>query len=172
MKRIQQGFTLIELMIVVAIVGILAAIALPAYQDYVVRAKVAELIIRGGEVKNSITEFITLNNRKPPNFASAGVVTTGVHYVATVGGINGLAFTNHTIHAGLGGGVITYTVNFNVKAAADGLASDANSKQITFHGDLSKPYSTGSNQIIWTCGPATTDPMPVKYLPATCRATS
>ena len=56
MKRVQQGFTLIELMIVVAIIGILAAVALPAYQDYTIRAKVSELILASSAVRTSVTE--------------------------------------------------------------------------------------------------------------------
>ncbi|HEV7915716.1 MAG TPA: prepilin-type N-terminal cleavage/methylation domain-containing protein, partial [Albitalea sp.] len=56
MKRLQQGFTLIELMIVVAIIGILAAVALPAYQDYTVRSKVSEAIIAGSSVKGLLSE--------------------------------------------------------------------------------------------------------------------
>ncbi len=66
MKRIQQGFTLIELMIVVAIVGILAAIALPAYQDYVVRSKVSELEAAMAACKTSVSEYASSHGSSPP----------------------------------------------------------------------------------------------------------
>jgi type IV pilus assembly protein PilA len=72
MKRMQQGFTLIELMIVVAIVGILAAIALPAYQDYLVRSRMSEGLARGAEAKTSVAEFLSANGQFPSTVASAG----------------------------------------------------------------------------------------------------
>ena len=74
MKRIQQGFTLIELMIVVAIIGILAAIALPAYQDYTVRAKVSEVMLAASGQKNSVAEFFQTRGQMPAT-ASIGTVT-------------------------------------------------------------------------------------------------
>ena len=72
-KSLQQGFTLIELMIVVAIIGILAAVALPAYQDYTVRAKVSELILAGSSGKTAISEAAQVAGAMPPT-ASTGVL--------------------------------------------------------------------------------------------------
>lgn len=72
MKQHQQGFTLIELMIVVAIVGILAAIALPAYQDYTVRAKMAEVMLAASSCKTSVSEFLQSNGSFPADADAAG----------------------------------------------------------------------------------------------------
>src|SRR5215468_8054234 len=72
MKRIQKGFTLIELMIVVAIIGILAAVALPAYQDYTIRAKVSELVLAASGFKTSVAE----KAQTDATLASAGVGLT------------------------------------------------------------------------------------------------
>jgi type IV pilus assembly protein PilA len=65
-KKTQQGFTLIELMIVIAIIGILAAVALPAYQDYTVRAKASELILAASSAKQSVSEYVIVNGAIPP----------------------------------------------------------------------------------------------------------
>ena len=84
MKRVQQGFTLIELMIVVAIVGILAAIALPAYQDYVIRSKMSEGVAAAAACKTSISEYVSTKNNWPPDTDSAGCSTLATTYVSNL----------------------------------------------------------------------------------------
>src|SRR5215468_6338670 len=91
MKRLQQGFTLIELMIVVAIVGILAAIALPAYQDYVIRSKMSEAEAALAACKTSVSEYISTHSGNWPTQANSGCSTTTTQYVnagVAVGGTN------------------------------------------------------------------------------------
>ncbi len=83
MRKIQQGFTLIELMIVVAIIGILAAVALPAYQDYTKRAKVSEIILAASSAKNTIAEYANTMNVLP-SAASVSVASMTSTYVSGV----------------------------------------------------------------------------------------
>jgi type IV pilus assembly protein PilA len=82
MKRVQQGFTLIELMIVVAIIGILAAVALPAYQDYTVRAKVSEVILAASSAKTVVSEAAQVGSGLP---AALDVASQSSTYVESVG---------------------------------------------------------------------------------------
>ncbi len=84
MKKLQQGFTLLELMIVVAIVGILAAIAIPAYKDYIVRSKVSECAATIGACKTSVTEYYNTKNSFPSNASAAGCSTNASQYCSTL----------------------------------------------------------------------------------------
>ena len=85
-RKKQQGFTLIELMIVIAIIGILSAVALPAYQDYTVRAKISECLSRLAEAKTSISEYYSVNGRFPTNTTELGafIGVIGTEYVYLV----------------------------------------------------------------------------------------
>jgi type IV pilus assembly protein PilA len=84
MKRVQQGFTLIELMIVVAIVGILAAIALPAYQDYVIRSKMSEAIAAIAACKTSVAEYASSHAAFPADITASGCSATSTQYLASL----------------------------------------------------------------------------------------
>jgi len=112
MKRsMQKGFTLIELMIVVAIIGILAAVALPAYQDYTVRAKVTEVMLAASAPKIAVAEWFQTKGSLPATAASLGVATQTSKFVASVAIADGTGVITATAagDAAISGSTITMT---------------------------------------------------------------
>jgi type IV pilus assembly protein PilA len=157
MRNLQKGFTLIELMIVVAIIGILAAVALPAYQDYTVRAKMSEVILAASACRTSITEVYQSGGTPPP--------ANGWGCENTAGGSSKYVSTIQTDVNGW----ITVTI-------ASGIKSDVDTKKVTLiplmntttPANSATMMGTGPNA--WRCG-ATADGTTLnqKYLPGSCR---
>ncbi|MBU3071021.1 pilin [Aestuariicella sp. G3-2] len=145
MKQVQKGFTLIELMIVVAIIGILAAVALPAYQDYTIRAKMSEVIGLAAAAKTSVSEYYVTMGFMPTGAGTAGVNENAAQstYVSQI------AYNDQATNVGR----ITYTIA-NLSPATGNLA---------FQG-------TGSaNGVQWDCTSTSGTTVLPKYLPANCR---
>jgi type IV pilus assembly protein PilA len=120
MKKVQQGFTLIELMIVVAIIGILAAIAIPAYQDYTIRAQVSEGLNLAGGAKAAVTEFYQDRGVFPTDNVEAGLsIPTDIegNYVTSVGAVGNMITVTYggaaPAHALIAGQNITLTATDN-----------------------------------------------------------
>ncbi|WP_423357054.1 pilin [Pseudomonas citronellolis] len=155
--KAQKGFTLIELMIVVAIIGILAAVALPAYQDYTARAKVTEVMLQVDACKTAVSEFVQSNSSFPADADAAGCSTTATtKYMAA-----GVAVdkTNGKITSGKIQGVAT---------GADGKVIYL---QPTSDAARKTALASASDAIMgWSCG-TDADAANFKFFPASCRQT-
>jgi len=140
MNKVQQGFTLIELMIVVAIIGILAAVAIPAYQDYTIRAKVTEGLSLASAAKTAVSEFFATNGALPGSNISAGIASSQ--------SIRG----NHVDYVIItGSGLITVSFSANTITGSTLLLSP----------------TTSAGNVAWSC---TSGDLEARYRPSSCRA--
>lgn len=159
MKK-QNGFTLIELMIVVAIIGILAAVALPAYQDYTLRAKVTEAVTAASGCRTAISETLASGSGTVPanGFGCESSTPVG-QWVASVA-------TSASDPGNVGGSVVTVTTQ-GLGTGVNGtlLLAPCDAVGATFA--TCKQPAQGDAVKGWLCGPGTLDP---KYLPGSCRA--
>ena len=143
MKTMQKGFTLIELMIVIAIIGILAAIAIPAYQDYTIRAKVSEGISLASAAKLAVAETFDATGTIPGDNTAAGLPASTL-----------ISGNNVSAVAVGGSGIIT------ISYKATGLGGTADGTNITLE------PTTSAGSMSWDCTGGST---PSKYRPANCR---
>jgi type IV pilus assembly protein PilA len=148
-KQLQQGFTLIELMIVVAIIGILAAIAIPAYQNYVIRAQVSEGFSLADGLKTPAMEYFSNTGNWPAN-GTGDILTTPASYAGNY--VSGITLATVT------GGVGKITVAYNNAKTNSAIKSDVLV--------LSAVNNNGS--IAFTCGTSAGTTIPSQYRPASC----
>ncbi len=158
-ESVQKGLTLIELMIVIAVIGILGALALPAYQDYTIRAKVSEMLLAANGCKTAVTEAISSASGADVSAALPGACESQTSkYVSSI-----------AVNAN---GVITVTGNHEALRGSTSASANAIALTPLQTGDTAINGSTDGGKSVsgWRCGPASSNPLPAKFLPASCKA--
>jgi type IV pilus assembly protein PilA len=169
MKTLQKGFTLIELMIVIAIIGILAAIAIPAYQNYTIRAQVTEGLSLAAGWKTAISEYYAQQGAFPTCSTTSAAGSAGC--VAVTGASGGKYVSAVGVNATAPGGQIQVTysgpqVNGKLKGLLLTLSPglDSNNDVVWVCGTATVPST------VTTAGPATATNIPAAYLPTSCHS--
>ncbi len=164
-QKAQQGFTLIELMIVIAIVGILAAIALPAYQDYIVRSKMSEPLAALAEAKTTIAEYVAANGEYPTSGSDRFGINTATRSSSAI-------IEDIDVTEGLADGDVIYVIA-NVDACTWSGSCGDPPYSASSTGAFSLSGSTNADgTMTWDCIPgdgAGGTEIETKYLPANCR---